>query len=187
MPTDLLPGTTNVVRFPVEARPTLDLLREIAPDVRQVLNLADAFGMEPPSHGLRDSTDAETASHVALHVPATGPRRAAMLRDVEEPVIRRAVDACRAVQAAGRAAKAARATLLAAEASQASYDLDGLRQDADAAEEHAVVLLLQAHARAEEAHGVARAVGCARRGETWTPCDADADTDALIALGTAVA
>lgn len=33
---DSLPGTTNVVRFPVERRmsPTLDLLRGIAPDPR---------------------------------------------------------------------------------------------------------------------------------------------------------
>ena len=35
----------NVLRFPIErrARPTLDLLREIAPDVREVLNIADGI------------------------------------------------------------------------------------------------------------------------------------------------
>ncbi len=38
MRVEVLPGMTNVVRFPVErrARPTLELLREIAPDVRVV-------------------------------------------------------------------------------------------------------------------------------------------------------
>jgi hypothetical protein len=42
---ELVSGTTNVIRFPVAQRiiPTLDLLHEIAPDVRVVLNLVDAF------------------------------------------------------------------------------------------------------------------------------------------------
>jgi hypothetical protein len=42
---DMLPGTPNVVRFPVErrARPTLDLMREIAPDVREVPAIAEVF------------------------------------------------------------------------------------------------------------------------------------------------
>ena len=35
---ELLPGTGNVYRFPVElaAKPTADLLRSVAPDVREV-------------------------------------------------------------------------------------------------------------------------------------------------------
>jgi len=50
MSVELLSGMTNVVRFPVErrARPTLELLRGIAPDVREVMNVAEAFGMERP-------------------------------------------------------------------------------------------------------------------------------------------
>ena len=57
---ELLPGMTNVVRFPVErrARATLELLRGIAPDVREVLSLAEAFGIEPPVHDLRERADA---------------------------------------------------------------------------------------------------------------------------------
>ena len=67
MRVELLPGMKNVLRFPIErrARPTLDLLREIAPDVREVLNIAEAFGMEPPAHGLREHVDAATAGHIA--------------------------------------------------------------------------------------------------------------------------
>jgi hypothetical protein len=65
MRVELLPGMTNVVRFPVErrARPTLELLRGIAPDVREVLNLAEAFGMEMPVPDLRERVDAASRAH----------------------------------------------------------------------------------------------------------------------------
>ena len=74
----------NVLRFPIERRasPTLDLLREIAPDVREVLNIAEAFGMEPPAHGLREQVDAATAKHIASQVPTGGAGRAAMLAEL---------------------------------------------------------------------------------------------------------
>ncbi len=67
MHVELLPGTTNVIRFPAErrARPTLDLLRDVTPDVREVLLLVDAFRLETPPADLRDRTDAETAEHIA--------------------------------------------------------------------------------------------------------------------------
>lgn len=161
---ELLPGMTNVVRFPIElrTRPTLEHMRDIAPDVREVLNLAEQFGMEPPFPDLREQTDRTTAEYIALQLPADGPERAAMLRDLEEPVVRRAIEACRAAR----------------DASVASA--------AEPAWERAVVLTLEAHARVEEAEGVARAVAFARRGETWLPRDHAAETDALIALGAAV-
>ena len=46
MRVELVPGMTNVVRFPVEFRvkPSLDLLREIAPDSREVDQVVDAWG-----------------------------------------------------------------------------------------------------------------------------------------------
>ena len=59
-------------------------------------------------------------------------------------------------------------------------------------EEHAEMLALEAgrllvaaHGRCQEAHEVARAVGLARRGETWTPCDAAEATAWLAACGAA--
>ena len=63
---EMLPGMTNVVRFPVErrARPTLELLRDIAPDVREVLSIAEAFDLDMPAPGLRDRVDLETAEHI---------------------------------------------------------------------------------------------------------------------------
>jgi hypothetical protein len=44
---ELLPCLTNVVRFPIErrARPSLALLRELAPDVRRVFNI-EVFDLE---------------------------------------------------------------------------------------------------------------------------------------------
>jgi hypothetical protein len=43
-------------------------------------------------------------------------------------------------------------------------------------------LLIEAHARVEEAEGVARAVEMARRGETWTPRDIRAEEAALFGV-----
>jgi hypothetical protein len=41
-------GTSNVVRFPIErrAQPTLELLREIAPDPREVDLVIETFGID---------------------------------------------------------------------------------------------------------------------------------------------
>ena len=41
---------SNVIRFPVElrAKPSIDLLSEVAPDSREVELIAEAFGFEPP-------------------------------------------------------------------------------------------------------------------------------------------
>jgi hypothetical protein len=43
-------------------------------------------------------------------------------------------------------------------------------------------LLIEAHAHVEQTEGVARAVGMARRGETWTPRDLQAEAEALFGM-----
>ena len=75
MRVELLPGMTNVVRFPVErrARPTLELLRGIAPDVREVLNLAEAFGMEMPLPDLRSGWTLPQPSTSQIRSPRAAP------------------------------------------------------------------------------------------------------------------
>ena len=95
---EVMLGTKNVLRFPSErrARPMLELLREIAPDVREVLNIAEAFGMAPPAHGLREQVDAATAEHIAYQVPTGGSGRAAMLAELLDPVVAAVVATCRA-------------------------------------------------------------------------------------------
>jgi hypothetical protein len=98
MRVELLPGTRNVVRFPVELRerPTLELLYELAPDVRRVPDIVEAFDLEMPAFDLRDQVDADTAGYIATQVPRHGAERDAMLAELLDPVVRAAISACRA-------------------------------------------------------------------------------------------
>ncbi|MBV8287543.1 MAG: hypothetical protein JOZ35_11535 [Hyphomicrobiales bacterium] len=56
---ELMPATRNVVRFPVElmAKPTSDLLRSVAPDVREVSLVAESFGLDEPPMEVRNASD----------------------------------------------------------------------------------------------------------------------------------
>jgi hypothetical protein len=113
MRVELMPGMTNVVRFPVErrTRPMLELLRGVAPDVREVLNVAEAFGMAMPVPDLRERVDAATAEHIANQVPAGGAAREAMLCELFEPVVAGAIASCREAHDAWAGAAAAEETL----------------------------------------------------------------------------
>ena len=64
---ELLPGSSNVYRFPVElvAKPTADLLRSVAPDVREVSLVAEAFGLEEPPTEVRNGSDRAMAERIA--------------------------------------------------------------------------------------------------------------------------
>jgi hypothetical protein len=157
----------------------MDLLRGLAPDIRVVLLLADVFCLQPPVVDLRERTDAATAEHILNQAPAGGPERTRMLDELEAPVIARAVEVCRAARDAWGEASAA---LRASQAAGAVW-ADMHRERASHLAAQAVRRLLEAHAWAEEAEGVARAIGFARRGEAWEPRDHDAETDALIAIG----
>ncbi len=89
---ELVSGTDNVVRFPVErrARPTMNLLREIAPDVREVLQLVESFDLDGPAHDLRHRVDAEMAEHILNHVrPEPGLQRQTDLAALLAPVVAR--------------------------------------------------------------------------------------------------
>jgi hypothetical protein len=166
-----LPGTTNVVRFPVErrARPTLDLLRKIAPDLREVLSIADASGLETPAPDLRDRVDAATAEYILNQFGGPGGPPADALAALLDPVVARAITACRAAHDA------------AAEAQQAPRNAWPAGHDrTEALTLRMVSLFIEAMVAAEEAEGVARAIGLARRGEPWTPRDIRVDEAALF-------
>src|SRR6516162_3634106 len=109
MSVELLSGVTNVVRFPVErrARPRLELLRGIAPDVREVLNVAEAFGMERPVPDLRERADVATAEHIANQIPAAGADRERLLGEMLDPIIAATIASCRAAHDAWLEAAAA--------------------------------------------------------------------------------
>lgn len=174
---ELLPGLTNVVRFPVERRasPTLDLLREIAPDPREVGNVAEAFGLDYPIVGLRDAADADTAEYIHGHVPnEPGKERQAALRDVLQPLLAQAVAACCDAHDAAVAAGEAQQHLVHA-LTTGGFWIEPISQRADELSERAAELLVQAHLRTEETEGAARAVRIAQRDEAWAPVDRDAE------------
>lgn len=174
---ELLPGLTNVIRFPVErrARPTLDLLREIAPDPREVGNVAEAFGLDYPVVGLRDAADAGTAEYIREHVPSEpGEVRRAALQRVLEPLLTQAVAACREAHDAAVAASEVHQELVRAQ-TEGGYWVEPLETRAEELSGRAAELLVQAHLCSEEAEGAARAVRIAERGETWAPVDRDAE------------
>ena len=183
MPIELLPDLTNVVRFPVERRvaPSMELVSEIAPDCREVERVGETFQLELPPRDLHHGVDAETAIHIAGHVlPLAPDERRRALDALLRPVVARAVDACRQADHAGRRAVEAHERLVRAQTEHGSW-LAPLEEQADAAARHAAELLVLAHRRCQEARGVARAVGFARRGELWAPFDLHAATEALLA------
>ena len=67
---ELMPGLTNVVRFPVELRvlPSIELIYDIEPDVREVLLVGESFFLELPESDLRQQVDAETAIYITDHI-----------------------------------------------------------------------------------------------------------------------
>lgn len=167
---ELLNGTLNVIRFPVEdrARPTIELMRDLRPDPRVVLYNAEVFGFDPPPVTLQSDVDRETASHIATETPA-GERTSAMFLDgLLDPVVSRAVTLAREAAKAQREAtdahnRAAHATVAE------SVEAEWLQQRATAAAIRVTEFGLMAHLAADEAEGVARAVKLAREGTPWTP------------------
>ena len=181
MSVELLSGMTNVVRFPVErrARPTLELLRGIAPDVREVMNMAEAFGMERPLPELRERADIATAEHIANQMPAGGVERERLLGEMLDPIIAAAIASCRVAHDAWLEAAAAEEVLVRARQA-GHFPGDALEERAAALARRAAERLLVAHTRTEEAEGVARAVGFARSGEAWQPRDVRREAEELF-------
>ena len=174
---EMLPGLTNVVRFPVEerARPSYELLLEIEPDLREVLNIVDAFGIEGVGAGLMEATDRETARHLAEQVlPVAGRELNRVLDELMAPAVERAVAACRAAHMSSLRTVAAQQKLHAAKVGGSAW-LGPLEERAEASTQETARLLVAASARCQEVRGMRRAVGFARKGEPWVAYDAHAD------------
>ena len=70
---------SNVIRFPVElrAKPSIDLLIEVAPDLREVELIAEAFGFKPPDPDGRGKADRAMAEAIRKRdLPADPKERA---------------------------------------------------------------------------------------------------------------
>jgi hypothetical protein len=173
MRVEYVPGTDNVIRFPVErdGRPSLALLREIAPDSRDVFYTVDAFKIAPPVHGLRDSADRETAEYILNQVDdQPGPRRRQELDGLLAPLVAKAVRLCQEWSRMQR------------EIDLAYLNYEKARDRNDQASQlwmevyeakimASVHLLIEAYEASERAEGVARAVAYAMRGDPWEPFD----------------
>lgn len=174
---ELLPGLTNVIRFPTEERtqPSVLLLHEIEPDVREVLNIVEAFGFEGYDADLANATDRETARHIAEQIlPVAGPGLNKALDDLLAPSVETAVAACRAAHASSLRSTLAQTKLHAAQVDGSAW-LEPLEERAEAATLETVGLLIVASSRCQEVRGINRAIRLARKGEPWTPYDPQAD------------
>jgi hypothetical protein len=99
----------NVIRFPVElrAKPSIELLIDVAPDSREVELIAEAFGFDAPDPEVRAKADRAMAERIAaMDLPGDRQERRAALNAILEPFVDRAVAACaqarQAVAAIGR-------------------------------------------------------------------------------------
>jgi hypothetical protein len=96
-----------------------------------------------------------------------------------QPVVERAVMACRVAHAAATRSVEAQQKLYRAKL-EGGYWLAAVEERATSLTEHAAKLLIEAHDRCQEARGVSRAVWYARRGETWRPYDVTEETERFL-------
>lgn len=155
MQTDLMPEATNIVRFPIERRSTMDLLRQMAPDVREVSLLAEIYEIVLP-RDLEERADRAAAEHILNQVPAAGPERAEALREMLGHAVTSAIAAVRRSGSLAQEAAVARRQYAAATSGGGDWMQD--------LEQWASEL----------------AVDLAFRGETWTPRNHHAEMDWLI-------
>lgn len=185
---ELTPDMTNVVRFPIERRtkPSLDVMRDIAPDSREVSLVIEAFGFDDCIDHVRDEADQEIAEYIANNVrPEPGAKRRAELEELLRPLIERAVAACREAHEVALAAVKAQQLVVKAQ-SEGGYWMLPLNEQATERSNHAARRLIDAHLACQQAEGAARAIGIAQRGEVWEPFSLRAEEQALF-FGEAIA
>ena len=162
----------KVVRFPLlRVLPEKEVeAHEAVPDVRVVLQMAEAFHLAAPDAGERDRAAAAMAAHVEANVPLErGARRDAALRALLLEAMERAAAARLVSEEAWAQAEAAQARLVELSQRRCDGGLEVLRQRADAQTCEAARLLLEAYTLSVQAAAAATVVGLARRGETWRP------------------
>ena len=171
--------TTDVVRFPVERRNTVEMLRQLAPDPCAVSLLAETYDLALPLD-LEARVDQEAAEFILNQVPATGPERTDMLREMLAGALSTAFAAVRGAERLAQAASAAREQLAAGATMGLGFALQDIERHAAERSLEAAEALVVAHGRALEVFGIARAIELARRGEPWTPRQVNADMEWMV-------
>jgi hypothetical protein len=176
---------SNVIRFPIEvrAKPSIDLLIDIAPDMREVDLIAEAFGLDAPDPEGRSQADRAMAvriAELAMALPADRKKRRAALDATLKPFVDRAVAACAEARQASLKSDADNEKFAKAQV-KGGYWLAPLKEIADSSAVEAARLQIVAHEAAQIAHGAGRAIDFAKRGETWRPANVEDDMIALIA------
>src|SRR5271168_5103271 len=180
---------SNVIRFPVElrAKPSIDLLIEVARDSREVELIAEAFGFHAPDPDGRSKADRAMAETIAkTDLPADPKQRRAALSAMLKPLVDRAVAACGEARQTALRSDEAGAKLANAQI-EGGYWLAPLEDAANHWALESARLQLTAYEAAEAAHGAGRAIEFAKRGEPWRPSNVEEDVDALIAAQRALA
>jgi len=180
---DLLPGTINVYRFPMElaAKPTIDLLRSLAPDGREVSLVAEAFGLDEPPIEVRDRADRAMAERIAVTTCWREDARAkrAALESMLKPLVERAARLCREAREAELRSDEAAGKLVSAEL-EGGYWLKPLKDASNHWAIESARRRIDAYVAVEEALGADRAIGFALSGESWRPFDLEAEAEALF-------
>jgi hypothetical protein len=179
----------NVIRFPVElrAKPSIDLLIDVAPDSRQVELIAEAFGFDAPDPEGRAMADRAMAERIAaMDLPVHRQERRAALNAILKPFVDRAVAACAQARQASLRSDADNEKFAEAQM-EGGYWLAPLKEAADYWAVEAARLQIVAHEAAQTAYGAGRAIAFAKRGEAWRPPNAEDDMNALIAAEKALA
>jgi hypothetical protein len=179
----------NVIRFPVElrAKPSIDLLIDVAPDAREVELIAEAFGLDAPDPEGRAMADRAMAERIAaMDLPVHRRERRAALKAILKPLVDRAVAACAEARQASLRSEVDNEKLAKAQM-EGGYWLAPLKEAADYWAVEAARLQIVAHEAAQTAHGAGRAIEFAKRGEAWRPSNAEDDMNALIAAEKALA
>ena len=176
-------GNGERFRFPVElaAKPTTDLLRSVAPDVREVSLVAEAFGLDEPPIGIRNGADRAMAERIAATTcwPEDARAKRAAIEAMLKPLVERALRMCREAREAGSRSDDAAEKFVSAEL-EGGYWLKPLKDASDYWAMELARRLIDAYAAAEEALGAERAVGFAMRGEAWRPFDLQEEAEALF-------
>jgi len=163
----------------MRAKPTFGLLLNLAPDYAQACLVAEAFGLEQPSHELRDEADRDMAEIISkCDLPEPGVERKSVLARFLKPLVDAAISACQKWKSAEAASDAATGKLIYAQ-THAGYWLLPLEERSDFLAEESARALISAYGAYSNALGASRAIELAGAGIEWTAFDAKEEMIAL--------